>query len=98
IENHNVDITIVIEIVEGGPAGASFDERPITSFVGDVDELRAASVPQNDARTFIGCGVVEKMHIVVEVTTSDEEIAVAIIVEVHNTDAPLNITKATLTR
>ena len=88
IEDHDVDPAVVVEVVEGHAAAAHLEFRQVAALVRDVDKLPVAHVPQHDIPATVRRSVVIQLDVVLEVAADDEEVAVAIVVEINKTTAP----------
>src|ERR1051326_644943 len=91
VEYDDVQIPIVIQVVERRPAAAEPGQQSIAALVGYIHEPSLASVPQNDVSGVVTGGVIKLLHVVDEVTAGNENIAVAVVVQINHAGAPFDV-------
>src|ERR1700735_3821903 len=88
VHDHDIDVAIVIEIAEGAPAAGVRSGNGWSGFVEQFFETSAAQIAEHDARILVG----EKRRLFFQLrknlTSGDENIRQAVVVEIHDSRAP----------
>jgi len=72
--------------------------QAIPGLVGDVDEPAVARIPQNHATGEVARGIIPQFHVIVDMAARDEQVAVSVVVKVHQTAAPFDGGEAAFAR
>ena len=88
IEDHHVDVAVVVEIVERRPAAAELRQQAVAALVGDIDEPALAVVSEENVAGVVTRGVIELFDVVDQMAAGDEQIPVTVVVEIDHPGPP----------
>ena len=91
IEDHHVDVTVVVQVVEPRAAAAQLDRHSAAAGIRDVDEPALAGVHQQHVADVVGRGVVVELDIVLEVAAGDVDVAISVVVEIDEAGSPVDV-------
>src|SRR5262245_9268825 len=96
VQNYGVNISIVVEIVKRGGAAAFNDLHPAATHAGHIGKFSLSVILQQIIADFHARSIVNESDVVHEVPASDEDIAVAIVIEIDEPHSPGHMRKQTV--
>ena len=80
-----------IQVIEGSSTTAFHDQQPVSTLVGHIDESPVASIHEQDVADLHGSAIVDVLDVVHEVAAGDENVPVAVVIEVDESRSPLGM-------
>ena len=94
VEDHHVDVSVIVQVVEGDTLRGVLGHRAQAALRRHVDELSLPIVPQQYIVAAVAGRRVAEFDVVFGVPVADEDVLVAVVVEVDQSASPVDIVVA----